>query len=302
MPLRLTCSFLKAGKVAWLPSRLGLIAGFLALAGCGEVVLTQSGVLSRYDRLTGSQEFASDARLYADQTALTRVRTVRIVPTAFTGDIPGAEALTPQERRLAANVADRAMCYELSLKYDVVSTPDADLTIRSRVTRVVPTDLLGAGATIGISAAVSIAGQVGVKAVDTVGRVPIPRVPIGLGSLTVEAEALDRRRQQRVAMIWGGAANSFTSQPRFSRVSDAYDMAGDFGQDFGFFVATGQDPFKAPFFIPNWNRIRVTTLGEPPLDPDCAAYGRAPGVDGMITDYIGLPPEYGDRGPAAGVQ
>lgn len=274
----------------------------LALTGCGEVVLTQSGALKRYDRLSGTQEFASDARLYVDQAALMQVRTVRILPTAFTADVPGASELTPEERRLAANNADRAMCYELSLKYDVVSTPDADLTIRSRVTRVVPTGLAGAGTTIGLSAAVTIAGQVGSSVAENLGRVPVPRVPIGLGSLTVEAEALDRRREQRVAMIWGGAANSFTSQPRFSKVSDAYDMASDFGQDFGFFVATGQDPFKAPLFIPNWNRIRVTTLGEQPLDPDCAAYGRAPGVDGMLTDYIGLPPEYGDRGPAAGTR
>ncbi|RZK98266.1 MAG: DUF3313 domain-containing protein, partial [Methylobacterium sp.] len=47
----------------------------------------------------------------------------------------------------------------------------------------------------------------------------------------------------------------------------------------------------------NWNRIRVTTLGEAPLDPDCEAFGRAPGVDGILTDYIGLPPDYSDKGP-----
>ena len=72
----------------------------------------------------------------ADQAALARTRTVPIIPTVFEADAPGASVLTPLERRLAANVADRAMCYELSLKYDVVSTPDADLTVRSRVTRV----------------------------------------------------------------------------------------------------------------------------------------------------------------------
>ncbi len=300
MPLRLKRLFDLARKAAVAPSRIGMVAGCLALAGCGDVVLTQSGALSRYDRLTKTHEFASDARLYVDQASLSGVRTVRIIPTTFSADTPGAAELSPEERRLAANNADRAMCYELSLKYDVVSTPDADLTIRSRVTRVEPTGLVGAGATIGLSAAVTIAGQVGSNAADILGRIPVPRVPIGLGSLTVEAEALDRRRRQHAAMIWGGAANSFTSQPRFSKISDAYDMAGDFGQDFGFFIATGQDPFKSPFFIPNWNRIRVTMLGERPLDPDCAVYGRAPGIDGIITDYIGLPPEYGDRGPAAG--
>jgi len=123
-------------------------------------------------------------------------------------------------------------------------------------------------------------------------------VPIGLGSLTVEAEALDRRREQRAAMVWGGAANSFTSQPRFSQASDAYDLAGEFGQDFGYMLATGEDPFTAPNTLPTWDRIRITTLGEAPLDPDCEAFGRAPGIDGMLGDYIGLPPEYTDKGPA----
>ncbi len=282
------------------PLRLAFAAMLLAsLAGCGEVVLTDGSSLSRRDRFSQSDAVASDARLYADQGALARTRTVRIIPTAFTGNIPGGALLTPEQRRLAANAADRAMCYELSLKYDVVSTPDADLTVRSRVTRVDPTDLLGAGTTLGLSAAITIAGQVGVGAAEGLGRIPVPRIPIGLGSLTVEAEAVDRRRQQRAAMIWGGAANSFTSQPRFSKDSDAYDLAGEFGQDFGFFLATGKDPFKSELFLPNWNRIRVTVLGEAPLDPDCAAYGRAPGIDGILTDYIGLPPEYGDKGPDA---
>lgn len=289
-------------RLTRLPSIVLAFGSLLAGTGCGEVVLTQSGALTRYDRLVGSDEFTSDARLFADQAALARTRTVRIVPTAFGPDVPGATELTPEERRLAANVADRAMCYELSLKYDIVSTPDADMTVRSKVTRVVPTGLVGAGTTIGLSAAVTIAGQVGVEAASAVGRVPVPRIPLGLGSLTVEAEALDRRGRQQAAMIWGGAANSFTSQPRFSRVSDAYDMAADFGQDFGFLLATGKDPFKAPFFIPNWNRIRVTMLGEAPLDPDCAAFGRAPGIDGVITDYIGLPPDYADKGPSVGLR
>ena len=48
----------------------------------------------------------------------------------------GAFALTPVERRLIANAADRALCYELSLRYDVVSGRKADLTVRSAVTRV----------------------------------------------------------------------------------------------------------------------------------------------------------------------
>ncbi len=282
-----------------LPRLAAACALLLSVAACGTVLLNDTGSLTRYDLLRASTEASTSARLYADTAALARTRTVRIIPTRFPADVSGAGGLDAAERRLVANSADRALCYELSLRYDVVSTPDADLTVRAQVTRVEATNLVGAGSTIGLSAAVSIASQVGVGVAEGIGRVPIPRIPIGLGSLTVEAEALDRRRQQRAAMVWGGAANSFTSQPRFSPASDAYDLAGDFGQDLGFFLATGQDPFKAPLTVPNWNRIRVTVLGEAPLDPDCEAFGRAPGVDGIAGDYIGLPPGWTDKGPAA---
>lgn len=273
----------------------------LSVAACGTVLLNDTGSLTRYDLLRASTEASTTARLYADRAALAGTRTVRIIPTRFPANAAGAAGLTEVERRVVANNADRALCYELSLKYDVVSTRDADLTVRAQVTRVDPTNLVGAGSTIGLSAAVTVASQVGVGVAEGIGRVPIPRVPIGLGSLTVEAEALDRHRQQRVAMVWGGASNSFTSQPRFSPASDAYDLAGDFGQDLGYLIATGEDPFKAPLSLPTWDRVRITTLGEAPLDPDCEAFGRAPGVNGIAGDYIGLPPDWTDKGPTNGL-
>jgi len=268
------------------------------VAACGTVLLNQTGSLTRYDRLERSTSTATEARLFVDRPALQHAKTVRIVPTAFPANVDGSAPLTPADRRLIANAADRALCYDLSLRYDIVQSRDADLTVRAQITRVEPTSLIGAGGTIAGSAAVTVASQLGVGFAEGIGRIPIPRLPIGLGSLTVEAEALDRRRVQRAAMVWGGAANSFTSQPRFSAASDPYDLAGDFGQDFGYLMATGDDPFTAPNTLPNWNRIRVTVLGEAPLDPDCEAFGRAPGIDGILGDYIGLPPEYTDKGPA----
>ncbi|MBE7245341.1 MAG: DUF3313 domain-containing protein [Actinomycetospora chiangmaiensis] len=280
-------------------SRVLAAAALLSgVAACGTVLLNDTGSLTRYDRLRKSTSTATEARLYVDRPALQRARTVRIIPTAFPPNVEGSAPLTAADRRLIANAADRALCFDLSLRYDIVTSRDADLTVRAQVTRVEPTNLIGAGGTIAGSAGVTVASQLGVGFAEGLGRIPIPRLPIGLGSLTVEAEALDRRHEQRAAMVWGGAANSFTSQPRFSPASDPYDLAGDFGQDFGYLMATGDDPFTAPNTLPTWDRIRVTILGEAPLDPDCAAYGRAPGIDGMLTDYIGLPPEYGDKGPA----
>ncbi|WP_019905403.1 DUF3313 domain-containing protein [Methylobacterium sp. 77] len=274
----------------------GALGLLLTVAGCGTVLLNETGSLTRYDRLAVSDEVATKAKLYADPAALAATRTVRIVPTRFPESISGP-GLNDIERRLIANAADRALCYELSLRYDVVSTKKADLTVRSAVTRVDLTNVPAAGATIATSAGITVASQLGVGFATAVGRVPIPRIPIGLGSITVEAEALDGRHQQRAAMVWAGGANAFTNQARFSSAGDAYDLAGEFGQDFGTLLVTGRDPFKEPLAIPNWNRIRVTTLGEAPLDPDCEQFGRAPGIDGMIGDYIGLPPDWTDKGP-----
>jgi hypothetical protein len=282
---------------------IGVAAGLAlttALAACGTVVLTEAGALTRYDRLVSSDETASSSRIFVDPAVLATTRTVRIVPTTFPEAV--APGLTPVERKLVANAADRALCYELSLRYDVVSTKNADLTVRSAVTRIDLTNVPAAGATLATSAGITIASQLGAGFATALGRVPIPRIPIGLGSLTVEAEALDSRNRQRAAMVWGGATNAFTNQARFSPASDAYDLAGEFGQDFGFYLATGQDPFKAPLTLPTYDRVRITALGEAPLDPDCEAFGRAPGIDGMLGDYVGAPPEWTDKGPAGGLR
>ena len=283
------------------PSRLaGGLGLLLVVAGCGTVVLNETGSLTRYDRLVPSDAVATGAKLYADKAALAATRTVRIVPTRFPAEIAGP-GLTAVERRLIANAADRALCYELSLRYDVVSTTSADLTVRAAVTRVALTNVPAAAGTIATSAGITVASQLGVGFATTVGRVPIPRIPIGLGSLTVEAEALDGRHRQRAAMIWGGGANAFTNQARFSAAGDAYDLAGEFGQDLGTLLVTGRDPFKEPLAIPSYDRIRITTLGEAPLDPDCEAFGRAPGIDGIVGDYLGLPPEWTDPGARAAI-
>lgn len=278
-------------------ARLALASALLAgVAGCGNVVLTDGGSLSRRDQFVASDAVASESKLFIDPTLPQTVRTVRIVPTRFTAAVSGP-GLTEVERRVIANAADRALCYDLSLRYDVVSSGKADLTVRSAITRVDVTNVPASSATVAATTAISVAGQIGVGFANSIGRIPVPRVPIGLGSLTIEAEALDARNRQRAAMIWAGAANSFTNQARFSAAGDAYDLAGEFGQDFGSYLATGKDPFKGELQLPTYDRIRITTLGEAPLDPDCEAFGRAPGFDGILGDMIGLPPEWTDKGP-----
>ena len=226
-------------------ARLALASALLAgVAGCGNVVLTDGGSLSRRDQFVASDAVASESKLFIDPTLPQTVRTVRIVPTRFTAAVSGP-GLTEVERRVIANAADRALCYDLSLRYDVVSSGKADLTVRSAITRVDVTNVPASSATVAATTAIS----------------------------------------------------SFTNQARFSAAGDAYDLAGEFGQDFGSYLATGKDPFKGELQLPTYDRIRITTLGEAPLDPDCEAFGRAPGFDGILGDMIGLPPEWTDKGP-----
>jgi hypothetical protein len=59
--------------------------------------------------------------------------------------------------------------------------------------------------------------------------VPVPRILIGLGSLSLEAEARDPLGDQKTAMIWGRGANALVESGRGAQEGDAYDLVGAFG-------------------------------------------------------------------------
>ncbi len=137
-------------------------------------------------------------------------RTVNIAPTAFAP--AAAPKLSDQQRVLVANAVGRAMCIALSDRFNVVGIDaPADLTVRTVVTHVTETDEVAAG--------LSAAASIGTKFVDFGVPVPVPRLPIGLGSLTVEAEAVDRKGRQQAAMV---------CEPRRERaVQFAEDLQGE---------------------------------------------------------------------------
>ena len=217
-------------------------------------------------------------------------KTINIVSTAFP---PGAApTLSTEQRTLVANAVNRALCVSLSDRFDVV-TPDvpADLTVRSAVTQATETDEIAAG--------FSVAASIGAKFVDmgTSIPIPIPRVPIGLGSLSIEAEAVDPSGRQQAAMLWGRGATVLFSSPKVSKASDAYDLAAEFGNDFAKLLIKGESPFKSTDVnIPSWQKIN-SAMGLAPKYAACESYGRSPGVPGMIGAKIGLPPEWTDSGP-----
>lgn len=224
--------------------------------------------------------------LHIDKEQVMAAQTVRIWPTVFA---PGASPqLSDEQRRLVANAIDRTLCANLSERLRIVGPGEpADLTTYVKVTQAAPTDEMAAGAS---KVASIVPSALGVK-------VPIPRIPIGLGSLTVEGEAQDATGRQQAAMVWARGANSFTNSPKVSAASDPYDLAASFGADFGQMLVTGATPFGQPPRLPSFETLG-SSLGGQPKYGACEAFGRGPGLIGMIAGNVGLPPEWSDKGAA----
>lgn len=260
----------------------------VVLSGCASAPLTRSGSLSSYDSMVPSDGVLAKSLVRVSKDDVLAARTVRIAPTTFAQ--AASPALSQEQRVLVGNAVDRALCIGLSDRFQVVAPGQpADLTTRVVVTQASPTNELAAGASKVVSA---VPAALGVPA-------PIPRLPVGLGSLSLEAEAQDGTGRQQAAMVWARGANSFTNSPTVSSAGDAYELAGSFAGDFSQMLITGETPFgKAPS-LPSFDKIGASLGGKPKYQA-CAAFGRAPGVVGMVAGGLGLPPEWSDKGaPAA---
>lgn len=274
-----------------LPLRTVYLSLLLGTAGCASVPLKEAGTLKTYNNLGAPKGMLSKSKNYIDANALASVKTVRVVPTTFThGALPLVKA--EQDRALIANALDREVCVALSDNFQIVSSGEtADLTVRTVVTDVLPTDKVVAGMSTAVSLGGSVAGL----------PVGIPRLPFGLGGLAVEAEALDSKGVQRAAMVWARGANSISNKPRVSEVSDAYSLATTFGNEFSRMLVTGKEPQPVDIALPSGQRIQ-SWLGGPPKYAVCDTFGRAPGLVGVVADKFGAPPEWTDRPPQAAAQ
>ena len=268
---------------------IALTALGLMVGGCANAPLDRAGSLSSYDSLTPSNGVLTHSLVKVAKDDVLTAKTVRIVPTAFS-EAATATPLSVKQRNLITNAVDRSLCDGLADRFQIVaSAAQADLTIHAVVTHIVPTNASMAGA----SKVASLAPSFLFPSVP----VPVPRIPIGLGSLSLEAEARDPSGGQKAAMIWGRGANSFTSSPRVSADGDAYDLAAAFGADFSKLLVKGDTPFGKMPSLPSARAIgRAFGKGRPPA---CAVFGKSPGVVGMIGDKVGLPPAWTDKGAAA---
>lgn len=270
------------------PVSLAMLAIVSLLPGCASAPLVQGGGLSSYERLTPSDGKITKSRLHVRKEQVMAAKTINIAPTLFPP--AAAPTLSNKQRALVANAVDRALCVSLSDRFNVVrADAPADLSVRATITKATPTDEVAAG--------VSVAASIGSKFIDMGVPVPIPRIPIGLGNLSIEAEAIDPSGQQQAAMLWGRGATAFFSSPKVSKASDAYDLAAAFGEDFAELLVKGESPFESiGINIPSWQKIN-SNIGLAPKYAACENFGRSPGLVGFAGGKIGLPPEWTDDGP-----
>jgi hypothetical protein len=272
-----------------LPERRNLFAvlAMVPLSGCATAQMTQGSSLSSYHSLTPSDGVLTKSLVRVNKDLVLASKTIRIVPTTFPAT--AAPALEEKQRVLVANAVDRSLCVGLSERFEVVDTKaPADLTVHAVVTQATATDEVAAGASKVVSI---VPAALGIPA-------PVPRLPIGLGSLTLESEALDATGKQQAAMIWARGADSFTTSAMVSKAGDAYDLAASFGGDLSKLLVTGTSPFGKLPSAPSLEKIGAS-LGGKPKYAACEAFGRGAGVAGMIAGRVGLPPEWSDKGAAA---
>lgn len=257
----------------------------LAISGCTSVPLKEGGTLTSYSNLGAPKGKFSKRRLYVDGQGLAAMKTASIVPTSFSYSA-ASRIKSEADRSLVSNALDRALCVALSDRYQMVPAGQpADLTIRSVVTDIVPTNKTMAG----IATVVTVGSSFALP-------VSVPRLPYGLGGLAVEAEAADGSGTQRAAMVWARGANSIQNSPRVSEVGDAYSLATKFAGDFSKMLITGKEPKGLDLSLPSRQRVQ-SWLGGKPKYAACDAFGRSPGLVGAVASKYGAPPQWTDKKP-----
>jgi hypothetical protein len=255
-----------------------------SLTGCATAPLETSGSLASYNGLAPAEGIVTKSKLRVDKADVLAAKSVSIVPTSFSNAAASAE-LTDKQRRVIANAVDRSVCIGLSDRFYVVAPGQAaDLAVHATVTHVTVTDANVAAASKVASAAP--------MSISSGAPIMIPRIPYGMGSLSVEAEARDIRGQQKAAFVWARGADMLTSTPRVSASGDAYDLASEFGADFSKLLITGDNPFDKKLSMPTMQRVQ-SSFGGKPKYAACDAFGRT-GVPAFIGGKMGAPPEWND--------
>ena len=228
-------------------NRALMIAPILAMAGlaaCSTKPAPNSGFLSSYadmQKRGGINEGAS-IQQRRDDAASDSVDSVFLEKAVFAPRV--GEGLTETERSMVLREVDRQICFEVSERFAVVTTPTSKTaTVRTAIVRFEATGRVGS--------VVSAASGFVVPVVTL-------RVPGSTGGLAVESELLEPGGGRQIAAIsWARTAQVVgMDTPSLSRVGDALQMAEPMG-----------DAVREAFATKARKEIKI-----PSPDP-CAAYG-----------------------------
>eukprot|EP01037_Dinobryon_pediforme_P006572 gene6572-6641_t len=264
----------------------------LGLAGCATPHLDQIGSLSTYDNLEKSDGLLTHGSVFINAERLAGAKTLKITPAHF-AEIPATAALTPDQKKLISNSINRTICMRVGSAYRVVRPEEeAELNLHVTISSATPTNALASGAS-------KVAGVLPKILLPSV-PVPVPRLPIGLGSLSAEAEVTDPKGVQVAAMVWARGADSFTTSGRVSSDGDAYDLAQTFSDDLTKLIVNRTDPIRpnSTYSLPDVGAM-MRQIGVKPNDANCALYGRSPGLIGQVGSAVGAPPNWTDKGSEA---
>jgi hypothetical protein len=244
------------------------------LTGCASSKLETAGSLSNYGNLTTANSRVTQSQQRIDKADVLAAKTIVIVPTKFSASVVDAN-LNEKQRGLIANAIDRSICLGLSDRFKIVGADQpADLKVHATITHITTTNRYAAGASQALSSVLLVS----------------PRIPVGMGNLSIEAEARDGHGVQKAAMVWARGASAL-STARVSTAGDAYDLASAFGGDFSKLLVTGENPID--------DKMSIPSLSEKPKSAACDVYGHA-GVTSRVGGMLGAPPEWLDKGAADG--
>lgn len=258
----------------------GAILVSAAAVSCASMPATKSGALTTYDKLA-PESSGSELLTFVDEPFLRSAKSVSIKPARLKSF--QETNISPRDRSLLTNSVDRSLCTTLSERFEVVPFGHkSDMVVTATITNIRPTNVVAATASKAATLGSSIVFPVGV-----------PRLPLGLGGIAIEFEALDVTGRQRAALTWAKGANILTSSARVSRIGDAYGLSSEAGRRFGRMLSEAVD--RPGISLPTSQRM-ATLLGAPSGSQVCRAFGRSPGLVGVAGGLAGVPPSWTDGG------
>lgn len=190
------------------------LATLALLSACASAPkVAQRGIATDRELTPVRDEAYAKADRFLDIDAVLAARSASL-PQVDIGEGAAAKDVSDAQAALVANRAARDVCNALAPHLELVER-DGDLEIALRVTAVQATSRGAAGVS------------------EVIGFfVPGPfRLPAGLGGLAIDGVARDGGEDVLV-LHWAEGANAVTEGARISTIGDAYQLAGQFADDF----------------------------------------------------------------------